>query len=127
MYDKNNKINNSRLVWVLVTIVLVFSWTWEFYPETKALFSKMGFGFKNENMKNAEEERLEKMLYWKNVITKQPSYQRAYLELAILAAEAGDTINAKAYIESAVAIDPNNEDLQSVRRFIESKEMFGGK
>lgn len=119
---KNESV--GRLVWVLVVCVLVFSWANELSPFVNNFALKGRFEFTDRNLSENETENVDKVEYWKKILDKQPGYHRAYLELAVLAAEAGDITNSKIYLESAIAIDPNNAENKQVEKFVESSELF---
>ncbi len=54
--------------------------------------------------------------YWENLVSQNPSYRDAYLQLAKVEVELGNKNEAITYITKALTLDPNSEKITSVQR-----------
>ncbi len=60
----------------------------------------------------------ENQRYWKEIVKDYPDYRDAYIQLASIAYEKGNKDEAREYIKSAVALDPNNPIVKKLEDFI---------
>ena len=69
----------------------------------------------------------ERLKVWEKVAKKQPSYEPAYVRMAILSAQLGDGERARSYLEKARVLAPNDHLLAEVEGFVKSRGVFGKK
>lgn len=54
------------------------------------------------------------LTYWKDVVKSKPDYRDGYMQLATLAYQLGKTNEAKSYLTQALALDPDNTEVQKL-------------
>jgi len=60
---------------------------------------------------NKETPFTQQLQYWKKVVTAYPEYRDGYVQLSLLALQQQNQEEAKLYMQKAITIDPNNQQL----------------
>jgi hypothetical protein len=59
--------------------------------------------------------------FWKDFISKHENYKDAYFQASILEYRLGDTPKARMYAEKGLTLDPNSQDGEKIKQFLEGK------
>ena len=59
--------------------------------------------------------------FWKDFVSKHENYKDAYFQASILEYKLGDTSKAKMYLGKGLALDPNSQDGEKIKQFLEGK------
>lgn len=62
-----------------------------------------------------------KLNQWEGISKTHPGYRDAYIQMASLSYELGDTNQALAYVEKALSLDPNNDTAVKLETLIAGK------
>lgn len=67
----------------------------------------------------------EKILFWENIVSENPTYIDGWLELAKVTYEHGDKDYAIGALNSAKAINPNSEKVESLTKELGLLDLWG--
>lgn len=72
-------------------------------------------GAKSETSPLSFQDEIQEISFWKNILSKNPTYSEGWLELARLSLQIGDKHEAVLAFEKAEEINPNSETLEQIR------------
>lgn len=119
-----NHIYSSSLRWAylyswgflcFLIIINIYARILRFHPQTNNVLGATT----EQPSTNQEQINLEATYAkWQSIIQSHPDYRDGYIELSRLTYMLNKSQEARLYIEKARSLDPNNEDIKQLLRFI---------
>lgn len=66
--------------------------------------------FQYQELKQKRAEAVKELVYWEDVVKKQPNSPDAYYQAAYYSVKLGDRVNAEQYLSKALVLDPDFVD-----------------